>query len=182
MNKAETAISSTDQSGSSVKEIQSILYLLQESIERLKNEADRSYALFEVGTKTPLTKKIEDFVKNPLKGIIESSSTIDIQVKSLISRLVEQFFISKNDILRNVFLTKNPTNDLHYSIVLKNDTIENRASIFLFFELYNQLDMYYRYPIFFQFVPEGLLDKINITSEINLQKKSEKQLHSTGQA
>lgn len=180
MSKKED-ITVTEQTDSSVKEIQSILYLLQESLERFKNEADRSYELFKIGEKTPLTKHIEGFIKNPLKNVLESSANIDMQVKSLISRLVENFFISKSEILQKVVLTKNANNDLYYSIVLKQDTIENRESIFSFFEVYNQLDINYRYPVFFQFVPVELIGKINTDLELNLQKSAQPP-HSTGKA
>lgn len=181
MTKEQATTQGVEQGDSTVKEIQSILYLLQESLERFKNEADRSYELFKIGTKTPLTEEIEGFVKNPLKSVIQSSANIDKQVKGLISKLVEQFLISKGEIIQNVSLTKNSNNDLYYSVVLKSDTIENRAAIFSFFELYNQLDIYYRYPVFFQFVPVELLGKINSASEINL-TESGKSSHSTGQA
>ncbi len=170
----------TVQSDSKVKEIQSILYLLQESLERLKDEADRSYELFKVGEKTPLTEHIERFLNDPLRGVIQSSSTIDKQVRGLISRIVEQFFVGKNELIRNVCLTKNANNDLHYSIVLKSDTIENRASIFEFFELYNKLDIYSRYPVFFQFVPIELMGEISSASEINIQPSAKS--HPAGEA
>ena len=163
-----------------IKEIQSILFLLQESLERFKDEADRSYELIKVGTKTPLAKQIEGYVKDPLKSVLKSSATIDHQVRGLISRLVEQFFISQKEIIQCVFFTKNTNNDLFYSISLKNDTIENRNSIFTFFELYNKLEIYSRYPIFFQFVPIELIGKINNTSEINLEKGAKS--HSAGKA
>jgi len=62
-------------------------------------------------------------------------------------------------------------NDLHYSIVLKNDNIENRNKIFDFFDKFDLLDISNKYPVYFQFVPVELIEKILVSESVKLEKE-----------
>jgi hypothetical protein len=167
---------------SQVQQLKAILYLLQEHLERFKEEVGTSYELFEkIGKKTKLAEQIEGYLNNPLESIMQSSNSIEQQVKDLISKVVQGFFKSKAELLSSVHLTKNENNALYYSIVLKKDNLENRTSLFEFFEWYNKLDVNIRYPIYFQFVPVELIGKIKTISAINIQRVG-KSPHSSGGA
>lgn len=180
-NNGEILDSTSTARDSQVQQLKAILYLLQEHLERLKEEVDSSYELFDkIGTKTKLAEQIEGLMNNPLESVLQSSTNIDQQVKELISKVVQGFFKSKTELLSSVHLTKNANNALYYSIVLKKDTIKNRTSVFEFFEWYNKLDINTRYPIYFQFVPVELIGKVNKISELNLERVAKS--HSSGRA
>lgn len=93
---------------------------------------------------------------------------IEAKDPSIIDRIVQEYLRSKSSHIETAFRTKTSTNGLHYCIVLKNDTMENRAEIFDFYDQYDLLDISARYPVDFQFVPAHLIGKIETIAQIAL--------------
>lgn len=151
---------------SKIHQLKALLYLLQEHLDRYNKDIASSYLNFPESKEE--VSKIEKLVKNPQECILESILNIDQHLKDLVSKLVENFFKRKSQLLWSVHLTKNANNSLYYAIVLKDDTMDNRTSIFEFFEWYNKHKLDTFYPVYFQFVPLKLIDKINKISELNL--------------
>jgi hypothetical protein len=149
-------------------QLRAILYLLQTNLEGFRDEVDRSYELLKIGEKTDLSKKIEDSIDDPLTSIFNISSNIDEQVRDIVDRLVKSFLRHNAEIIQNAYRTKTSMNDLHYSIVLKTDDINNRNKIFDFFDKFDLLDISKKYPVYFQFVPVELAAKIRISESLNL--------------
>jgi hypothetical protein len=62
--------------------------------------------------------------------------------------------------------------DLHYSIVLNEDTMDNRSILFEFFNVYDSFEIQRghpiseKYPVLFQFVPFSLIQNVHIKTEI----------------
>ncbi len=151
-----------------VGQLQAILYLLQTNLEEFKEEVDRSYELLKIGEKTDLSKKIEDSLEAPINSIFKLSSNIDSQIREIIDRMVKGFLKHNSEIIKIAYRTKTNLNDLHYSIVLKQDDIDNRNKIFDFFDKFDLLDIATKYPVYFQFVPNELIDKIKVDEPIKL--------------
>lgn len=57
-------------------------------------------------------------------------------------------------------------NDLHYSIVLKDDNINIRTDFFSFLEKFDLMNISQKHPVYFQFIPEKLINKISYNEEI----------------
>lgn len=153
---------------SRIGELKAILYLLQSHLEGFKAEVDNGYELLKIGEKTGLAKEIEETIDDPLGRIFGISTEIEAQAKSIIDRIVQGFLKSKSNSIETAFRTKTSMNDLHYCIVLKDDTMENRAEIFDFYDRYDLLDISARYPVDFQFVPANLIGKIETIAPIAL--------------
>lgn len=149
-----------------LKQLQTILYLLQSHLEDFKDEVDRSYALLEIGEKTEFTKRIEKRLSDPLGDIANISDEIDQQVKGIINSLVKNFFERNKDLIEFVLISNTSLNHIHYSIVLKDDNIDNRNQIFSFLDKFDLLDIATKYPIYFQFVPVELVDKIKYIDKL----------------
>lgn len=147
-------------------QIKAILYLLQTNLEEFKDEVDRSYELLKVGEMTELTKKIEGTLSNPMDSVLNVSKSIDGQVKQIVDIFVKSFFRKNKETISSAYRSKTSLNDLHYSIVLKEDNMENRNKIFDFFDKYDLLDIANRYPVYFQFIPVELVNKINYSEEL----------------
>jgi hypothetical protein len=147
-------------------QLKAILYLLQTNLEKLKDEVDRSYDLYAVGELTKLTKDIQRMMNDPLKTVIQASYDVDNQVKQLLDRIAVSYFKHRKGVIGSVYKTTNAHNNLHYSIILKEDTMENRMALMTFFDWYYCLGIEDRYPILFQFIPEGLISKINTKEKI----------------
>jgi hypothetical protein len=163
MEEQLTIKTSVDQKADQIK---AILYLLQTHTEEFKAEIDRAYALLKVGEKTDLSNKIEKIMDDPLSNIFQISSGVDTQAKELIDRLVKSFLNFNKEIIRQAFRTKTFFNDLHYSIVLREDNLNNREKMFEFFEKYDLLEIADRFPVYLQFVPIELISKIPSSEEI----------------
>jgi len=151
-----------------VGQLKAILYLLQTNLEEFKEEVDRSYELLKIGEKTDLSKKLEDTLEDPINSIFKLSSNIDHQIKEIVDRIVKAFLKHNSSIIQSAYKTKTSLNDLHYSIVLNSDDIENRNKIFDFFDKFDLLDISTKYPVYFQFVPAELIDKILTCESIRL--------------
>ncbi len=114
-------------------QIKAILYLLQTNLEEFKDEVDKSYELLKVGEMTDFSKKIETVLTNPVSHIFEISDNIDTQIKHIVHHFVLSFLQKNNSIINATYQTKTSLNDLHYTIILENDNIDNRNQIFDFF-------------------------------------------------
>jgi len=147
-------------------QLKAILYLLQTNLEEFKDEVDRSYELLKIGEMTQLTKKIEGTLSNPIDSVSQVSANIDKQVKHIVDIFVQSFFRHNKSLLSSAYRSKTSLNDLHYSIVLKEDNIDNRNKIFDFFDRYDLLEISSKYPVYFQFVPVELVGKINYSEEL----------------
>lgn len=153
---------------SKLGQLKAILYLLQTNLEDFKDEVDSSYELLKVGERTALSKKIEQKIENPIQDIFEFSSKIDLQVNAIIDKVIKSFFKKNAKIIDSAFKTKESLNDLHYSIVLKEDNIDNRTKLFSFLDNFDLMDISQKHPVYFQFIPKKLIDKINYKEEIKL--------------
>jgi hypothetical protein len=149
-----------------LEQLKAILYLLQTNLEEFKDEVDRSYELLKIGEMTQLTKKIEGTLSNPIDSISQVSANIDKQVKHIVDIFVQSFFRRNKALLSSAYRSKTSLNDLHYSIVLKEDSIDNRNKLFDFFDRYDLLEISSKYPVYFQFVPVELVGKINYSEEL----------------
>jgi hypothetical protein len=146
--------------------LKAILYLLQTNLESMQDEVDRSYELIKIGEKTDLSKKIEESLNNPIEHILASSSKFNEQVRNLLDKMVTAFFFYHKDIILSVHRGLNTDNELHYSIVLKEDNIENRSVIFEFFDTFNEIEMTSNYSVYFQFIPQKLVNKLTNSNRI----------------
>jgi hypothetical protein len=149
-------------------QLRAILYLLQTSLEEFKDEVDRSYELLKVGEKTKLSKSIENKLNDPISNIFDLSKNINARVNEIVHRMVRDFMAQNKAYVKKVFQTRASSNDLHYAIVLKNDTIENRAKFFEFFDAYDLLEISSTQQVYFQFMPLDLAGKIEIHEELKL--------------
>ncbi len=153
---------------SRASQLKAILYLLQTNLEEFRDEVERGYELLNVGEKTELSKEIENSIEDPLTSIFRITSNIDHQVKEIVDRIVKSFLRNNAPIILKAYRARSSMNDLHYSIVLKNDNINNRSRIFDFFDKYDLLEISSKYPVYFQFVPVEFADKMHISESLNL--------------
>ena len=152
-----------------LQQLKAILYLLQTNLEEFKDEVDSSYELLKIGEKTSLSKKLEQKIDNPINDIFEFSSEIDYQVNYILDKVVRGFLKKNSNVIDKAFKTKENHYDLHYSIVLKEDNINNRTKMFSFLDKFDVMDISQKHPIYFQFIPKQFIDKINYQEEINLE-------------
>ncbi|HLW39316.1 MAG TPA: hypothetical protein VKX31_02920 [Brumimicrobium sp.] len=153
---------------SKISQLKALLYLLQSNLEELKDEVDMSYELLKVGEKTELLKKLEEKINNPIEDLLQFSNTIDAQVRQILHKIIQGLFKKNSNIIDKVYKTRSSINDLHYSIVLREDTMENRNVLFDFLNKFDFDNLNQKHNIYFQFIPAHLIDKIKFSEELPL--------------
>lgn len=146
-----------DQSSSANNEfLYGILEAYNKWLTEKKNQIDFSKTMLGQGAKTDLTMGLESIVNNPLQELCKLSDNVGDLAKSFLDILVKNFLEKKSAIIDTAFRTASKSNDLHYSIILKRDTLENRKSIFSFLNDYEISELSSKFPIYFQFVPKKM--------------------------
>lgn len=158
----------TQAQGVAREETYALLYLLEQSLTRFMTEVDSSQAMLNIGEKTLLVQQIESLLNNPLPHFFELSQKMDNAIIGVINKLVKRFFVDKNQLIKSAYRAKATTSDLYYAIVLKKDTTKNRSKVFDFFDQYDLLPIASKYPVYFQFVPAHLEDKLYVREKIDL--------------
>lgn len=149
-------------------QLKAILFLLQTNLEDFKDEVDSSYALLDIGEKTSLSRRVEKTLENPINEIFQYSNRIDKEVSQILDKIIRACFKKNQTVLKRVFKTREGLNDLHYSLVLKNDNIKNRGVFFDFLNKIDLADIPQKHNIYFQFIPSDLVDKIKFSEEIKI--------------
>lgn len=133
----------------------------------LKEDVDNANTLVELGAYTKLAKDVETFITNPLESMIQTYIGLTLSIQKMLSSFVRSFLQSNKGLIDKVYETS-VQNSLMYYVVLKEDTMENRAVFFKFLDAYEGLEIDQNISIRFQFVPQRVLDKITLENEIAL--------------
>jgi len=144
------------------------LFVLQQALDDLKTDVDRSYALNEIGEKTQIISMIENMIDNPYHAVFDMSENFDNFINNIIDRLVRSFLNENKRLIKKLYLAKTISNDLFYAIILEDDTFENRSSILRFYDVFYLLDISKKYPVGMQFVPSHLEHKLAEFKQITL--------------
>lgn len=160
--KSDISASADPKSG----EVQAMLNWLRTYAKERQNEAALSSKVLEAGATTNLTRSIEEMLSDPVGSLYKISNAVDTPMKELVNTLVQIFFKINKALLSSAYRSKTPLNKFHYSIVLKEDNMENRNKIFDFLDMYDLLGFSNKYPVYFQFVPAELASKVNYSEEL----------------
>jgi hypothetical protein len=150
-------------------EIKAILYFLQSHLEEFLDEADKSYDLLDkIGEKTQLTKAIEDALDNPLIGILKANSTINLQVIEIFKKAISHGIATHKDIVEAAYFQKRLGREMRFFIVLKEDTEENRATLFSILSSYDETALQDLNPAYFHFIRPDMLEELRDVEEIKI--------------
>lgn len=155
------------QTGEDNSKLQEFLLSIKDFHSEGMGEAQFSYDFLEQGVKTQLTEQVEKLMQHPLQAFSDMSNEVDEKFYLIIESIAKSFFVYKKDLLSHVYKNNINSRGLHFSIVLKEDNFDNRNSIFEFFDTYDRVPFSSKFPIYFQFTPVELIEKLKIKNEIN---------------
>lgn len=164
----ETATLNNPETESKISDLKAIHQLLQSHLKATLNEVDFSAQLLESGAKTSLSESIENSLNNPIAAISQLNNSIDQNIKAFINKMVIGYLKQHANLINGAYRTKTTNDDLHYCIVLNDDTTENRCVLFDFFDQYEEIDFSSKFPVYFQFVPDYLINKISTSEKLSL--------------
>ena len=129
-------------------------------------EIDHSTEMLSFGAETTYTQGVLSFLNDPLGALYKMSTDLDNKISEVVDRATKGYIYNQKKQVLKAARTDLSDNELHYCISLKKDTASNRMKFYKFFEFYSALEFSEKFPIYFQFVPIELWDKISVKEEI----------------
>jgi hypothetical protein len=126
----------------------------------LKDYISSSVEMLPLGVDTDLVVFIKKTMEDPLAQLLDTKKGLDEAVVSFIILIVKRFFENNRNKIEKAFRTDTTNNDLHFSIVLKEDNHEDRELLFAFLRDYRHTNLGKAFPVHFQFVPKHVADKV----------------------
>lgn len=165
-NKDHIAAANTDDG-----HYDALLNNLLESVVMVANkridDAQLSQQLLEAGVDTELVSDFRKLIENPVSHFLKSKDSINKVISDIMTKIVGTYLGRNKDIVKHAFRTKIQSESaLHFTIVLEEDSYENRGQLLSFLTNYKQFDNWESHPINFQFVPEKLISKIEVMNQL----------------
>lgn len=133
-----------------------LLEMLTEYFDEKKKEAHLGKHMLAMGAKTEFASDVETMIKDPLRKFSEMRDGVDGMAKSFIDFVVKTLITKNQDVVESAFRTNTNFDDLHYSIILKDDSQENRNRFYSFLNGYENTGYSNQFPIYLQFLPKEL--------------------------
>jgi rRNA-processing protein FCF1 len=156
----------TDQSLPNDQIIYHALKTLDARTDELKEDIKNSATMLSLGVDTDLLVYIKKALQDPISQLLFAKDNIDATITSFVVLVLKKFFETHQDKISKVLRTETYNNDLHFSIILKDDTPSNRESIFSFLRDYKTTKLSDSFPIYFQFVPFTVAHTIQVKEVI----------------
>lgn len=163
-NKIPPSTDATDDlsSGKSDPVINLLLQALDNRADQLKQDIAISQEMVKLGIDTDLIGLIKKVVDNPMNTLMEGRNSLDYHVAGIFTAVIKSYFARYKDKVYKAFRTETKNNDLHFTIILNEDSFENREALQEFLIGYHQTQFAELYPIYFQFAPKELESKIPV--------------------
>lgn len=139
-----------------------LLQALDSRADQLKQDIAISQEMVKLGIDTDLIGLIKKVVDNPMNTLLEGRNTLDTHIAEILTEVVKSFLTRHKDIIHKAFRTETKNNDLHFTIMLIDDSFDNRDTILEFSISYHQTQFAELYPIYFQFAAKELESKIPV--------------------
>ncbi len=150
------------------EEIKFILTMLNNRVDEIKENVLVSSELLNQGIKTSLSSDIEKTIEDPLALMLNVKEDVDCNFEKIADSIIRKLLTHKGELIQKAFKSKVFDHNLHYSIILKEDTFENRENVFHILDAYETTSLSKYFPVDFQFVPLELANEINYLERIDL--------------
>jgi len=122
--------------------------------------------LLPLGVKTEVVQFWEGIANNPMNALMDTVDFMDDRMNTVITDFVKDYLISKKSLIATALKSDTGNKDLHFCIALKKDSLTNRMKINEFFSHYYGVRISTKYPVYFQFVPKEVVDKLKVAEKI----------------
>lgn len=170
MSKSNDTLHSTESmEKNSSGELRAILFLLQSRLEKMLDEADRSYELLDkIGEKTDLAKKLEKMIEDPLAPLLIGSMEMNNKLASFLEKIFSKNLAANKNDIEKAFVQRCHQRELSFVIVLKDDNEEARDRVFEFLSEYEETPIFEIHPVNFHFSTVEMVDEYPGLEEIDL--------------
>ncbi len=149
--------------------IQGMFYMLQTTTEKFLEELDRSYALYKIGEKTAITKKLEKLATTRNVGQMETDliSKLLKTINALGKKVVIEGFVKNLDVVAEAYILSETENRILYGLVPKAGQEQKlRSLVAEFYSNTSNWEMFKYTETLFQIIPKELKDKVKFLSQI----------------
>ncbi len=115
--------------------------------------------LSELEIRTEMAGRLESMLENPEILLNSISDFSDKYISAYLQSKVERYLSDNSKIIKDSFKTDQVSDAIHYTIVLKRDTLNNRIRLLNFIGDYRENPLSKKYPVFFQFEQPAVLKK-----------------------
>jgi hypothetical protein len=137
-------------------ELKDVVGMLKNVFGDLCNDASISSMLLDINIQDAFSKRISAIMDKPLLSSFDALQGIEMAIKDMLNKSVEDFLNSNKKYIRKVYRLKHAGTVLHYSIVLKDDDLHKRSKLYSFISDYKNTKISARFPIVFQSIPKDL--------------------------
>ncbi len=138
------------------EELNDMVGMLKTVFGDLCYDASVSSMLLDVNIQDAFSKRISDIMNKPLTSSFEALQGIEMAIKDMLNKSVEDFLGSNRKNIKKVYRLKHNGTVLHYSIILKDDDLHKRSKLYSFISDYKNTKISARFPIVFQSIPKEL--------------------------
>lgn len=147
-----------------------MLKAVEARVSEMKDKVSVSKEMLPLGVDTDLTVELKKLVANPLSHLFGMKKEMDGAISGLIKLVAKEFFKLHHNKVNRVFVTDTGRNsELHLSIILHENTNEDRSLMYNFLSEYKSTQLWNDFPVYFQIVPPQLEEKV-ISQEILFEK------------
>ena len=120
----------------------------------LKTVKESRNFYFNLGIEDNLAQAIGKFIEDPLSVVSENHAKQIETISHLLEHGVEKFIAAHNQVIDSAYKTNESENELHYAVVLKNESLKTRKVFYDFLNEYDSKPISKQFPINFEFVPQ----------------------------
>lgn len=155
--------------------IKGMFFMIQTTTEKFLEELDRSYALYKIGEKTKIAKKLEQIATGQKIGSMENELIGKLlnTLNSLGKKVVVEGFLKNSTALDQAYILSENNSRILYGLVpFDGQEQELRKSINNFYAQTSNWEMFkYTEPLF-QVISKNLIDKVKYQSSISFNTKN----------
>ncbi|ADR21386.1 hypothetical protein MATR_09850 [Marivirga tractuosa] len=141
---------------------------IHDFLSHLTKKAGSSKELLGFGVTDSFAQEIEKIRTAPLEAMLKTWESLESSVKEMVKGFVISFLQTEKDKIEKAVISSPEDTSFKISLVLKDDSFDNRLAFYDFAQEYECLSFSKRYPIIFSFVSKSLADKINVVENIEL--------------
>ena len=128
---------------------ESVLRVLQLATKQISEDASHSIKMRAEGLNTQMAEKVDEALSDPIQSLLEFGTKVNADILSVLKQIVHLYFESKSELIDQAYVEEN--HPLHFYIVLRDNSKENKSKLNEFFDSYFLEDFSERFPILFTY-------------------------------
>lgn len=149
-------------------DFQEFLEFVRDSMREMHREVSLGAELHRLDLSNELTDTMKEVFDSPIKTSFEALASLEESIIQMIQEQFVTFLETKIELIDCAYLVAE--NSLHYSIVLKDQSIESEASLLEFKMAYDETPVSVRFPLIINFPEYSHLEGAELARQLDFGK------------